>query len=78
MIELENGSQAGLRHFVSVEWACTQEIFPAMTWEVTSIADTGKWRSTVSRMESSTWNGKSTATQKPWFTQPRPDMFSMI
>jgi hypothetical protein len=25
MIELENASQAGLRHFVSVEWACTRD-----------------------------------------------------
>ena len=24
MIELENAGQAGLRHFVSVEWACTR------------------------------------------------------
>ncbi|MGA2988518.1 MAG: hypothetical protein ABSG32_32535, partial [Terriglobia bacterium] len=30
MIELENASQAGLRHFVSVEWACTQERSPAI------------------------------------------------
>jgi hypothetical protein len=29
MIELQNVSQAGLRHFVSVEWARTQERFLA-------------------------------------------------
>jgi hypothetical protein len=45
MIELENASQAGLRHFVSVEWACTQEMSPAM------LAPNSEVKETASRRE---------------------------